>query len=333
MPKSRRRHDAKRHRSWIDPRRKAEIAEFFEHTVRTSSQLSPFQVLYHYTSTAVAQSILSNQEFWATAHDCTNDSDELISATEVVLEIARFCRTRSKKAAVDVFEVFLQNYPAAMLSEMRTVYLSCFSTLRDDAGQWKSYGRNGSGACLGLRVLEEPGVVHKSIVSALFEVVYSEDALRESLIEPFDSVRDRLSALISSRFVCEEGLSALYRLAAHAAIRAKHEKWSCESEVRLATFARTASDVQPRERVGDDGQIKRYIPIHVRADKKLIALDEIILGAGQDTANARQEFEAILAAKGYEPGSIEFPRITVTSVVPMAQSSAQNPISGDQLHE
>jgi hypothetical protein len=315
MPKSRTRPGAKRHRPWINPRHKAQIAEFFEHTVRTTGQVSPFQVLYHYTSTAIAQSILSNQEFWATAHDCTNDSAELISATEIVLGVARSCRRKAKKADAVVFDTFLKHYPQSMLSEMRTVYLCCFSTVRDDPGQWKAYGRNSSGVCLGIRVLEEPGIVDKKIASAMFEVVYSEDSLRQSVTEPFETVREKLSAFAPSRFVCEEGLSALYRISAHAAIRAKHDKWSCEKEVRLATFARTASDIKPRERMGEDGRIKRYIPVHLRADEKMIALDEIILGSDQDTERTRQELEAILAVKSYIPGTTEYPHITVSSVL------------------
>src|SRR5262249_11748259 len=145
-------------------------------------------------------------------------------------------RSNSKRAGAKVFDIFLENYPQSMFSEMRTVYLCCFSKVRDDMGQWKSYGRNASGVCLGIRVLEEPAIDDEKIVSATFEVVYSEDSLRQSLVQPFEAIRDKLSGLASSRLVCTEGLSALYRLSAYAAIRAKHSKWSCEKEVRLATF-------------------------------------------------------------------------------------------------
>lgn len=312
MPKSRRRPGAKRHRPWLSPLFKAQIAEFFEHTVRTAGQVSPFKVLYHYTSTEVAKSILSKQEFWATAHDCTNDDAELISATSAVVEAASNSARKSRLAASVVFDTFLVNYPHSMLSEIRTVYLCCFSNARDDTDQWKTYGRQSSGCCLGIRVIEEAPLVSKETISAMFEVVYSESELRESLVGQFDAVAAKLNSYSASPFVCEAGLSALYRLSAFAAIRAKNPKWASEKEVRLATLARSASSATPQERTCDDGEIKRYIPIRLRADSKLIALDEIILGSNQDTCRLKGEFESLLSEKGYRPGTTEYPRISVS---------------------
>ena len=181
-----------------------------------------------------------------------------------------------------------------------------FDSARDDAAQWESYGRKGSGVCLGIRILEEPGVVDDKIVSTTLDVVYSESLLRDSLLEPFDVIKKKLSVYSPTPFVCEEGLSALYRLSAYAAIRAKHDKWSAEKEVRLATFARNVSDIEPQVRVAEDGRIIRYIPVSLRADEKLIALEEIIIGPNQDTEETRRDFELLLNAKGYMPGTKEF---------------------------
>jgi len=95
---------------------------------------------------------------------------------------------------------------------------------------------------------------------------------------------------------------------------AKREKWKSEREVRLVTFARHKTGVEPKERTSATGKVIRYLPISVRADGKLIALDEIIIGANQNSEDAREQLTTLLAAKGYEVGSVEYPRITVSSI-------------------
>jgi hypothetical protein len=54
--------------------------------------------------------------------------------------------------------------------------------------------------------------------------------------------------------------------------------------------------------------------VHTRADGKLIALDEIIIGANQNAEEAREQLKTLLAARGYTLGSIEYPRITVSGI-------------------
>ncbi len=113
----------------------------------------------------------------------------------------------------------------------------------------------------------------------------------------------------------EEGLSALYRIAAFASIRAKHDRWKSEREVRLVTFARRKSDVSAKERTSASGAIIRYLPISVRADGKLIAVDELIIGVNQNFEETREQWTILLATKGYRLGSIECPRITLSNTV------------------
>jgi hypothetical protein len=292
-----------------------QIAEFFEQTVLSAGRVSPHRVLYHYTTSSGARNILSSQEFWSTAHDCTNDEAELASANSIVVEVAQDCRRQNATGtAAKVLDVFLANHPDSMITQMRTVYLSCFSAARDDESQWQEYGDNGGGICLGIQVLEEPGPKNTDIVSVMMEVDYSETSLRAWLAETFRNICSALGRVQPSTSNCEEGLSALYRIAAYASIRAKREKWKSEQEVRLVTLARRKTGVEPRERTSATGKVIRYLPISVRANGKLIALDEIIIGANQNTEEAREQLKALLAAKGYVVGSVEYPRITASSI-------------------
>jgi hypothetical protein len=316
VPKSRQR--ARRKKGRRSPNRgqarRMQIAEFFEHVERSDRRVSPHRVLYHYTKTSGALGILSSQEFWSTAHDCTNDEAELKSADSIVTEVAEACRKNAARTTAEALDIFLANYQHSMITEMRTVYLSCFSIARDDESQWRDYGDNGRGICLGVRVLEERGPKNTDIVSTMFEVVYSEASLRDWLTDVFGKICSKLADLPPSPFVLEEGLHALYRIAATASITAKREKWKSEQEVRHVTFSRHKTGLEPKERTLATGQIVRYLPVSVRADGKLIALDEIIIGANQNTEETRKELETLLAAKGYTVGSVEYPRISSSSI-------------------
>ena len=315
MPKSRKRLRPRSRGSEGGQGRQLTIAEFFEQTVVSAGRVSPHKVLYHYTSSSGAQNILSSQEFWSTAHDCTNDEAELASANSIVTDVALRCRRRNPTGtAAKVLDVFLANYPDSIITQMRTVYLSCFSLARDDERQWREYGDKGRGICLGVRVLEEPGPKELDRVSAMFEVDYSEARLRNSLAETFQRICWALARVQPSQNNCEEGLSALYRIAAYASIRAKHENWKSEQEVRLVTIARNETGIEPKERTTATGKVIRYLPVHPRADGKLIALDEIIIGANQNAEEAREQLKTLLAARGYTLGSIEYPRITVSGI-------------------
>ena len=43
--------------------------------------------VYHYTTWSAVEGILLSQEFWATAHTCTNDPAELVSADDTILAV------------------------------------------------------------------------------------------------------------------------------------------------------------------------------------------------------------------------------------------------------
>jgi hypothetical protein len=238
-----------------------------------------------------------------------------------VTEVAQACRKDATRTAAKVLDVFLVNYQHSMIAEMRTIYLSCFSVARDDESQWRAYGDNGRGICLGIRVLEEPSPMSTDIFSATFGVNYSEPSLRDWIADEFGNILLVLARFPPSRVVCEEGLLALYRNAATASITAKREKWKSEQEVRHVTVSRHKAGVEARERKSATRKVVRYLPVSIRADGKLIALDEIIIGANPDFEDARQQLMTLLAAKGYQVGSVEYPRITLSNILGFSPES------------
>ncbi|MGC2551693.1 MAG: hypothetical protein WA437_15610, partial [Candidatus Sulfotelmatobacter sp.] len=63
-----------------------------------------------------------------------------------------------------------------------------------------------------------------------------------------------------------------------------------------------------------EGQVKRYIPVSVRSEGKLIALAEIIIGPNRNFESSRGELQEYLAEIGYRPDTIEYPQITFSAI-------------------
>jgi hypothetical protein len=311
MPKSRRRRGAKKYKPKFDIR--TEVSKFFEEIGLNPEQDLRYRVLYHYTSTSSALKILESQTFWATAHDCTNDKGELVSANAAIFRVAQAQRQNANGLAAKVLDHFLRDYEAEMIARVRTAYLCCFSIARDDVSQWKRYGGNGTGICMGLRVINEPEPKSRRIFARLFEVVYSEEALRKWFSDSLGKTCAALRRYPSSDQNVRFALSSIRGLAAFASITTKTPDWSSEKEVRHVTMDHLEPGVKPSVRVSADGKEIRYLPVSPRADGKLIALDEIIVGAKQDFNGVRKQFEALLASKGYVEGSIEYPKFSMSS--------------------
>lgn len=319
MPKSRGRFGRNRR-----PKRKFDIrtavSEFFESIGVSPEKDLRYPVLYHYTSTYAALKILESQKFWATAHDCTNDKGELVSASAAVFEVAQAWRENVSGLAARALDIFLRDYDREAIAKIRTAYLACSSIARDDENQWRRYGANGKGVCLGVRVINEPGPKNAKVFSRLLEVVYSEEAMRTWFSDALGRTCLALAKYPSTGHNIRCVLASINGLAAFASLTTKTPEWSSEREVRHVTMDRLESGVSPEIRKSADGKEIRYLPVSLRSGGKLIALDEIIIGANQDFEEVRRQFEVVLASKGYFEGSVEYPRFTVSSALGLSHS-------------
>jgi hypothetical protein len=276
-------------------------------------------VLYHYTSWAGLQGILASQQFWATAHDCTNDEAELVSADDVIIAVAKDLQKSATGTAAEVLRRFVEGYAALQVTRVITVCLACFSVARDDEQQWRKYGDAGRGGCLGIRVLNEPAPADPP--SALVKVDYSESSWRCDVANHFGKVCALLSRIEPSRKNCELGLSALYQFTAFASIGAKRAEWAVEQEFRKVTLVPKKSQIRLLERQTPDGKVTRYLPVQVRVGGKRIAFSEIIIGSNRNAEDSRDQLKEFLAAQGYKVGDIEYPEIIVSAIPPWGESS------------
>jgi hypothetical protein len=111
MPKSRGRPESrKRRRPKSKRQNQTEIFKFLDELERRPGKPIPYPVVYHYTSKTAALKILESQAFWATAHDCTEDPGELVSANATVFEVAQKQRHNASGLAARVLDIFLAQF-------------------------------------------------------------------------------------------------------------------------------------------------------------------------------------------------------------------------------
>jgi hypothetical protein len=286
----------------------------FDGIVNESYRRQAPPILYHYTNWVATEGILSKQHFWETAHDCTNDEVELEAAHAVLVAAAKRLQKKYRGTTTRVLYHFLHKYQQLRISRMKTVYMTCFSQARDDAGQWNDYGDSGRGLCLGLRVLNEPAPTPDDTGSALVKVDYSEESWRNTITGCFEDICKELSRVPMTSSNIELGVSALYRIAAFCAMTAKQPKWAHEREFRHITIFRDGVQANPKERTNSEGKKIRYLDdITLRLNGKQLAFAEIIIGQNQDAEQAQKTLLNILEKAHYVPGSPEYPEIVVST--------------------
>ena len=212
-----------------------------------------------------------------------------MSANAIVFDIAYSCRQTARGLAARVLDEFLRNFDRESIARIRTAYLSCFSIARDDPSQWLRYGDGGKGVCLGIKVINEREPLSRELFSRLFPVVYTEDALREWFSDAFGKTCSALPKYPASDKNVKLALASLRGLAAFASLTTKAPEWSSEQEVRHVTMDRLEPGVKPHVRTSAGGKEARYLPVSLRAAGKLIAMDEIIIGAKQDFDEIREQ--------------------------------------------
>lgn len=267
------------------------------------------RVLHHYTTWAGAEGILASRQFWATAHECTNDEAELATADAIVIEVAKELRASASGTPLKVLDSFIDRYSQVQITESVTACLVCFSVARDDEQQWKKYADDGFGICLTLRTLDEPAPNLPS--TALCKVDYSESSWRNGIRGAFEQFCAQLSRVESCRRNLDLGLSALHRIAAFWCITAKRAEWADEQEYRHVTLVPRSSNLLQSRVAG--GRTIEYLPVFLRRDRKRIALAELLIGPNRDAEKTRQDLQRLLADNGYEDGSIEYPTIAASA--------------------
>lgn len=160
------------------------------------------EALWHYTTFAGFQGIISSKTIWATEYRFLNDSEEFSHArtlaeklVEGVPELTglRFAARDTIRSAVRLA------FGSGFLHEERfSMMVASFSEVGDQLSQWRGYAGDSTGVSLGLdlRHLRPPSAVHTTVVFA--PCVYDRAEKEHLLGAILDHCRERLEAAWNS---------------------------------------------------------------------------------------------------------------------------------------
>ena len=302
MPISRARKRHKRHSPYYrtaspPPSGELKIESMFDRAKHARTRRGP-RVLYHYTSWEAAENIIASQRFRATAHNCTNDPGELISADATIIEALTVAQARASGMTARLLRLFLKTYEHLRISASPRCYLICFSPARDDPNQWCGYGARGSGLCLGLRLFEIPEPKVPAFASQFMPVQYLESNWRAKFDEWLDAFVEVFSLGTDTEDNWRLAMDSLTVTTTAWALTAKLPQWEREQEVRMIFLVREHASVQTTEEIRPDGTVKRYLTVPVTALRRMPVV-EVIVGPNNDPAVAQERAIRMLESAGY----------------------------------
>lgn len=243
-------------------------------------------LIYHYcTPESFVGIIRAGCQLWATDHRYLNDSAEMNLGINRAINILPSVRGLTKAVQDRVVD------------ELRACadtphYIACFSERADVLSQWRAYGANGRGYCLGLRPesrLVRVGEGDALRANHLLTCVYDTPDINPRLQERFERQVERFEQRAGSKN-SEDLVNVLVATAQHHAVMIKHSHFQEERELRMSV----------------DGPAKG---VHYRASRlgivpyrltESMALEEVWIGpgVGPNSSLALSAVEGFISAEG-----------------------------------
>lgn len=268
---------------------------------------SGWRELYHYTSIAGLKGIVEENGFWASDNRFMNDAEENWDGIRLAHEILQYKAKRSRDPA---FAKILRDV-AELIAAPREYgrLITCFSTSRDDLGQWRGYAAGG--VCLHFgeaREGEDPLFVGPRQLP--FAVVYDhrrKQVLLLSILRRFEREYALDRAAMSHDWPDDHDES--YRIQLHSTISHhilgfKDPAFAHEAEVRLVLSYEDADRYEGGLRfraspLGIIPYLRTDDRFTVKKKSGRLPLREVIVGPSPHHELIAQSVETFLRHSGY----------------------------------
>jgi hypothetical protein len=218
-------------------------------------------VLYHYTTAAGFEGIFQNFTIRATNLTYMNDPSELEYGRRAVERTL----AREIEASTGIARGLLTEAAAALdKSAVSEVYVACFTLLKDNLGQWRSYGgAGGERYAIGFN----PGVLQDATAAVADARLTNVSYAGSAQVQRIRTVLRRATEFVTSKNV---GTKTIHPYAIETARRLaqlipalKTREYSIEKEWRVVII-RPASDAADIQFDTSRGVVRPYFPFVVR---------------------------------------------------------------------
>lgn len=245
--------------------------------------------LHHYTPTATAiEGIVKTKKLFLSPHDDVNDPSEILHGLEIAADLLENNPPNNLPTATICSMIDGMRNLDPSLKKFR-YYFACFSSVKDDVSQWRSYGAEGSGYCVSFKTDNLMRIDGKlqNLTKPLFDViqVIYDDAIKGQLINEF--IKEFSYVLINGG---QNAVATTLRYLMMLSTFFKHSAYAAEKEWRLILL--TYDDENPNNTDIES----RLIGTHLR-EKMLVdvpghnapmdAICQITCGPKQNDANVR----------------------------------------------
>jgi hypothetical protein len=284
---------------------------------RRENVLSNSQSLHHYTSLAGLKGIIEENGFWASDNRFMNDAEESWNGIKLTSKILRHKAMRSTNPT---FASILLKVEELLASPRQYGHLvACFSTVRDDLGQWRGYGAGGVCLCLGsVDDLEAPlffgpdhlpyQAIYNDLRKSMLLLSILKDFEREYVLDrdsmdsdwPDDHDENYIQQLHSKLSTCILGFKdRAFQNEAEARIVLSYQRVDrYEGGLR---FRVSPLGLIPYIRTGDHLEIKK--------NGGQLPLREIIVGPGPHQELVAQSVETFLRQRGYDKTTVSLSKV------------------------
>jgi hypothetical protein len=263
-----------------------------ERVVFDERRRDPPLMLWHFTSLAGLEGILSSKTIWATHYQSTNDRSELSYGDRLL--VAQ-CRAIHQTQPALALKLFLEAFEGSRLGDMSEFFVASFCTEERDAAQWDRYGRSGTGVAVALRLAGIADLVSPTYgtTSSLQPLEYdNQEAEIASHVTAVLSLVERVASRNSDLrvFAARLGAAWLLRLAGGFLARLKDPAFRAEREWRLLhVLSKDESFERPlKPLIANAGGVHRArVEFPLCAAGASLPVEELVVGPCASAADER----------------------------------------------
>ncbi len=281
--------------------------------------------LYHYTTAKGLKGIINDGEIWASHYKFTNDPSEIQYSYKLIVEILElYIKKENDTRIKSFFENYLNLQRNIIEIEKNyssyNIFLASFSEKKDLLSQWRGYGDNAFGYCIGIDLyktcrksagLSSFQVKNLSKVN-LIKIIYNENKQMKIILNYLDQLKE----FVKGKKDLKENSGLLYGIYLTIfpliACLLKDPHFEEEEEWRLiyAPLVFIKNDKLKKDELTinyrtNNKVIIPYVKMNItNENSNLIPVNEIIFGPRSDETKARTGLEILLEDKGYPDDTI-----------------------------